>query len=270
MSEYWIHQDGNTDFADGDVGDYNHEAIVIQNVQRGIIGNCEQIFDIYRKSSFSDYKRSFADDEWIAWDEFKEELAKAYAADYTQRNPQKSKIIKSYLQNDPDKLVLFAIREAGVKKAEWACAESVGDAREYAMQYWGWKTYRDGHIDTWRIARPDLQAIIYGIETIADEKGWSDKRLSRIGFTITVFSNQKHFSLTLDQMKRWLEKPASVPQANYQRNYDYLTPQADKQIRNIEISKMHPAYTGQDPNRSVSSYVNPFGDSVLSFKSFLN
>lgn len=35
--EYWIDENGDVDFADGDIGDRNHEGIVIDRVARMII-----------------------------------------------------------------------------------------------------------------------------------------------------------------------------------------------------------------------------------------
>jgi hypothetical protein len=257
--EFWIHEDGSTDFADGDVGDYNHEGIVVRDVQRQVIDACESKFDIEDKrgSRFSNF------DEYVDWDGFKSGLANAYAKELIEKYPEKREKIEEELENDPDRYMMAALKRAGIKKAEWDVANGMGDARDYAMEKWGWKTYRDGHIDTWRITRSDLQAIIRGIEDIADDNGWSDKRLARMSFTITVFSNRKQFNLTFEQMERWLASPSSaVPPTQQGHTYDYLTPQADKQIRDMEIQKMHPAY-----NRPG---VNPFGDSVISsFRNFL-
>ena len=271
MSEYWIHKDGDVDFADGDVGDMNHDAIVIRDVQMGIVSKIEQHFDVTQEASWGGgHRRSFSDSEYVDWDEFRQAVATAYAEDFIEKNPQKQKKIQRILANEPDPLINAAMKQSGVTKAELDCANGLGDARDYAMMYWGWKTYRDGNIDTWKISRSDLQGIINGIENVAEENGWSEKRLNRMSFTITVFSNKKHFSLTFAQMQKWLSRPGAAPPIDNQRNYDYLTPQADKQIKNIELSKMHPAYTGQNPDRKASNYVNPFGDSIhYSFRIFM-
>lgn len=254
--EYWVHEDGYVDFADGDIGDYNHEGIVIRDVQNQIINKCEQSFRLRTKRG-----GFFSDSEYIDWDEFKRALAEAYAEDYIQSNPKKAKTIKAYLENDPNKLALAAFASCGIKKPELDTAEGIGDARDYAMKYWRWKTYRDGNIDTWLMTKADLDAIINGIEQIADESGWSDKRLNRMSFNLTVFATGRHFSLTLEQMKKWLQRPDKLPQMD-KPQYDYLTAQAEKQIRDMEIQKMHPAY--RRPG------VNPIGDSAIhSFKDFL-
>jgi hypothetical protein len=247
MSEYWIHEDGGVDFADGDVGDYNHEGIVISQVQRGIVEKCEAFFRVRNK-----WGHSFANDDYVDWDKFKQALAQ----EYTKQNPK----AQPWLDNDPDKIILAALRTSGVKKAEWACAEGQGDARDYAMQWWGWKTYRNGNVDTWKMTRKDLEAIIRGLEEISEQENWSDKRFYRMGFYITVFSSGRHIAMTVPQMEQWLSSPVISP--TYEKpQFDYLTQQASRQVRDIEYEKLDPAY--KRPG------VHPFGDSVLSFRAFV-
>jgi len=47
QGEYWFDENGNTMYADGDVGDMNHEAYVIQRC----VGEITSIFDIYSEDN---------------------------------------------------------------------------------------------------------------------------------------------------------------------------------------------------------------------------
>ena len=188
MSEYWIKQDGGVEFADGDIGDWNHEAIVINILQKDIISKCDQ-FNVRDKRG-----RPFDESEYLDWDGFQNSLAVAFAKNYIEQYPNKRKTVKLQLENDPDVLIQMDYRRCGVTKAELIGLQS--DARDYAMQYWGWKTYRNENIDTWRLTRADLQAIVYGLGEIAEQEGWSDKKLNRSSFSINIFSNKKHFTLS--------------------------------------------------------------------------
>jgi hypothetical protein len=265
MSEYWIREDGDVDFADGEIGYINHEGIVIDSVQRDIVEACEQEFDVTRKSWGS---RSFSDDEYVHWDEFKAALAEAYAKHLSRQNPAKKKLYKQLLRNDPDRLTVAAAAKAGVKRAAWDTAEGVGDARDYAMQYWGWKTYRRGSIDTWRFTTNDLQAIVRGIESIADQEGWSDRKLNKTWFTITVFSNRKHFSLSYQQMLN--PRPAASMQQQ-DPTPDYLARSASLYRRELDYDNLHPFYKGRSGAYRGGGVVNPLGDSTLhTFRSFLD
>jgi hypothetical protein len=261
MSEYWIREDGQVDFADGDIGDYNHEGIVIADVQRSIVDKCEQLFDVTRKTYYGE--RSFSDDEHIDWDEFEKALASAYAEEYVRSFPGQKKKVQRILEEKPEDLIARAYKRAGIKDEELAVAEGRSDARNYAMKYWGWKTYRNKSIDTWFFRRSDLKAIISGVEEIAHQDGWS-KKLSKTTFSINVFSNKKHFYLSYNQMKN--------PKSSHQQQlpqFDYLSNQAGKQVKDIEYQNLHPFYKGRGGAFGGGGVVNPFGDCVMSFKGFL-
>jgi len=56
--EWWIHEDGFADYADGDIGDKTHEGIVMDVLQSNIMGE----FNIYN------------DDEYPDWDNIESEI----------------------------------------------------------------------------------------------------------------------------------------------------------------------------------------------------
>jgi hypothetical protein len=256
MSEYWIQQDGSVEFADGDVGDYNHEGIVIDWITKQIVEKCENTFDV--KKTTHGRQRPFSYEDHIDIREFEEALLMTYKENLVNQYPIKKPNIEQAFEENPDKYLEQALKQAGVGQREWNVVSGHEDARNYAMQKWGWKTYRDGHIDTWFWRKPDLTAIVEGIENIAHESGWSDKKLAKQSFTINIFSNKKSFTTSFNTLKN-----PPTTQSNYlqKANLDYLTPQANKQIRDMEISNLHPAY--RRPG------VNPLGDHTQhTFKKF--
>lgn len=249
MSEYWIYPGGHVDFADGDVGDYNHEGIVIRDVQSQIIDKCESVFDVRNK-----HGRGFTDSDYIDWDEFKYALAESYANELIEKNPANQKKIEQQLDNDSDKFLFAALKQCGIKKYEWSVAEGTSDARNYAMERWRWKTYRSGSIDTWFFKPEDLKDIIQGVEEIAYHEGWSDKKLNNMSFSINVFSSRKHFFLSYNQLKN--PKPKSQISNPIKNNLiNFNTNQAIQQVKNIDLDNIHPAY--KRPG------VNPLGDHTL-------
>lgn len=246
MSEYWIYENGSVEFADGDVGDRTHEAVVIDQLQRQIVEACEGQFAIH-KSDWRGRQTSFSNDEYVDWDGFLKALPEAYK----ESQPQNKKLNRL----DDDKIIILALKEVGVKPTEWAVANGYYDARDFAMQYWGWKTYRDRNIDTWLWRRQDLQAIVTGINEISEHMGWSEKRLAKLGFTINIHSNKRSFTTSYEKL---LNPPGSI--ANQQP--DYATQQANLRTREYELSQMHPAY--KRPG------INPFGDhKIITFKDFM-
>lgn len=261
--EVWIDESGDITHADGDIGDYNHERVVIEIVQRNIVENCQSKFNMKGNFDYGDY---------IEWDEFKVALAKAYIPIFYKSRPLFTKDwIKHQVNHDPETFAFSAAKIAGVTKEEWLCAEGSTDARNFAMKNWGWKTYRNGNIDTWRLTRADLQMIVSGIDEIADQFRLSDKRLNRTSFSINVFSNGRHFSLTYAQMVKWLTSPTNVPPVQDQDNrYDLLSKTSDKHLKDLEMQNMNPAYVNHLPggNTEKKPGVHPFGD-CSSFKGFL-
>jgi hypothetical protein len=252
--EYWIREDGGVDFADGDIGDRNHEGIVIDTLQRQIVDTLQGSLG---------FKNNFDHGEYVDWDGFKEAAAEAYYKELLQSKPQFQEKYEKLYEEDPNKFLMAAIKKAGVKKPEWDTAEGVGDARDYAMEKWAWKTYRDGNVDTWNLKRSDVEAIIGGLDEISNELGWSEKKFLKFRFTITVFTNKKHFYVTVEQLQNWLKKPAGAPlDSGTHENPD---DKVFKQAANAQthLGYMHPHYINRPG-------VNPFGDCVMSsFKSFM-
>jgi hypothetical protein len=249
MSEYWIQDGGDVDYADGDIGDMNHEAIVIRTVQGRIIDTASSKYHL--RNNHGGYF-----DADSQWDEFQNALAMEFAKEMIEAKPANQKKIEKSVHYDPEPFFKAALKQCGVKQPEYDVANGVGDARDYAMERWGWKTYRNGNVDTWRLTRKDMQDIIKGLDAISDADGWSEKKFKKYRFTINVFSTKKHFYLTVEQMEKWISNPtATIAQDSatdiYGANQD------------LAKSLMHPHYHNRPG-------VNPFGDSVLySFKAFL-
>lgn len=257
MSEYWIHEDGGVDFADGDVGDYNHEGVVIRQLQSQIINAVNRVCDPADKRG-----RSFYGEE-DDWDEWKQAVAESWAKELIEKDPQRQEKIEKVLDYDPDKLLMGALKAAGIKKNEWSVAEGSGDARNYAMATWGWKTYRDGNVETWRLTRQDLKAIMDGLSDISNEDGWSEKKFQKYRYSINVIPTGKHFYLTIAQMEKWLTSPSAAVTTQDSTEEELMNKAASQGTRQQALDLMHPHYRNRPG-------VNPFGDSVMpSFEDFL-
>ncbi len=162
--EWWIDEYGGVEFADGDTGDYNHEAIVIQRLNYQILSN----FGIENEegtlsTSEEDLKRALKSDGRLTPDE---EASWDNMAGSKQKGP--SDIIIEKLVED---------KAIGDKKQTEdavyiAYGSSTRDARNYAMQYWGWKVMKTFNkyieIQTWVLKPDDLSIIVKGIWEIMD------------------------------------------------------------------------------------------------------
>lgn len=141
--EWWI-QDGQAVFADGDVGDMNHEAIVIDSLRReilssfGIDANEEYVgdFDKYANQIFEEIGNELNSQELEDW---KEE--------------QYGNVLISYFKRTNNSEML--------KKMEYAWGR--GDAREYALVNWGWQRVKQNIIQTQTLTSKDMNNIVSGI-----------------------------------------------------------------------------------------------------------
>lgn len=191
--EYWITNYGDVMYADGDIGDYNHESYVIDYVQRNIV------------DEWHNGHKYNNNNEYVDWDEFKKDLAEERfqeelsAASTAQQQDQ----IKSSYESDPDEFLLRALKELGVNDEDYAIAEGYGDAREYAMKNWSWKRVQGHNVESWVLTPNDLKIIGMGIEDILDQEGVYDDIDNDPDFVFYVSSYQdgRSYTLSLAQLK---------------------------------------------------------------------
>lgn len=171
--EFWIDDDGQSMYADGDIGDIGHEGHVIQMVQ----------------SQYADDQ--FTQGEWVDWDEFKQSLAKeVFQEQYEEAagNPQKQQNLKQEFEDDPEQFAIKGLRDNGMSDEEYAIAEGNGDAREFAMKNWGWKRLLHENVETWTLKSKDIQAIVSGLWDAYQEPAEKGR------YNIYVYSMKKWFN----------------------------------------------------------------------------
>lgn len=101
--EFWL-MDGQAMFADGDIGEMNHEGYAIDHAQR-------EVMDMMGAPS------EYTDGEFADWDEFISWLE---------------------IEHDGEDGYLKAMKEAGVSDELYQTALGMGDTRSYAAEQWGW------------------------------------------------------------------------------------------------------------------------------------
>ncbi len=150
--EWWI-QDGSAYFADGDVGDMNHEGMVIAQAQSELAD--DEVWD------WDDWKRQKALE---LLQEKEEEIKAGY---YEGDDPSALEYKIWEMKQDPDyhadELIEEEIREMGGNVELLSVANGQGDARLYGMKNYGWKRLEGRHIETWTLSKSDLQSIASGL-----------------------------------------------------------------------------------------------------------
>lgn len=256
--EYWIH-DGTVTYCDGDIGRDNHEAVVIDHVQRDII---ERVGDIRRT-----YGGWFGDDsEGVDWDGWKgakerELLAEKYGEDADRH------------EDEGESLLVAAAHAAGVTDEAWETAEMQNDARDYGMEHLKWKAVRGTNVDTWTLTPDDMGDIASGLDEILNGEGGYDEEDGdeydedegtaageEIEWTIEVHSTHRTYEMTISQLEEGSK--GQGPRASASTSARDIASQqsaAAKSVRQMDIDRLHPYYQ----NRTF-----PIGDSAFGFPTF--
>lgn len=173
QGEYWIDQYGGVQYADGNIGDYNHEGYVISQLQA-------EIADKYNPK----YNRG----EYVDWEKMWADIMKKYQKKYPK------------IQNETELLDVI-LDDLGVSNEEYSVANGVGDARLYGMKNWGWKRVEGNNVETWNLTAKDMTVIADGIEEILSHNYDEETPDSEIEIFIHVYSVKKDFEYTLEQLK---------------------------------------------------------------------
>ena len=141
QGEYWISLEGQSMFADADIGNYNHEAYIIEIVQH-----------------------EFNDDDRLSWDQFKQKIAQEKFQEKMNEteDPQQKQLLQQQWQKNITTFATEGLRELGMTDEQMSIADGVGDAREYGMKKMGWKRLQGSNIETWTLTNQDLKAIANG------------------------------------------------------------------------------------------------------------
>lgn len=178
--EYWI-VDGTAIFADGDVGDTNHEGYVILHAQNLL----------YEGENWETGKREMAREIWEVVEGNTTLLAEATTYGITERTCEKDaeEVICEFGEKTGvltgEKWELFTIANGNYSNANM-------DLRDYAMKNWGWKAVRGNSIQTWHLTSSDMRSIANGLYDIVGEVGGEEEEEEE--FSIEIMSNHKYFS----------------------------------------------------------------------------
>lgn len=164
--EWWI-IDGTAHFADGDVGDFNHEAYVIQHAQ---------------------YLLMDGEEDWESWKISKAmETYEEIKDDYSEEEAYE---MMNEVENDPENFIANHIDEVGLDSDTFFIANGnySQDPREWSMKKFGWKRMAGNNITTWTLSSSDLESIKRGIWD-----AFEPEQLENEVFNIEVMSNKKMF-----------------------------------------------------------------------------
>jgi len=135
QGEWWIDSFGYPLYADGDIGDKNHEAYVIEYIQ----------------SQYADPE--FSQNEYVDWEGFETKVLEEKLRELNVPHGEKDQ-----------EILIQALKEKGMSNEEIQIARGVGDAREYGIKNLGWKRVISSYVETYTLTNEDLHIISRGLE----------------------------------------------------------------------------------------------------------
>jgi len=229
--EFWIH-DGTAMFADGDIGDYNHEAYVIEVVQSQII-NGEEDWEEWKNKTVLEIleeKKQELEEKKLDTEEpgdIKDIDDQIYEIWEMSKNT-------SYYAYE---LIGDNLEELGIEPEYFEIAKGQGDAREFAMKHWGWKRLEEDNIETWFLKENDLRDIANGLYDAYDDV------VINSNFNIYVYSSNKYYTDVPFQAIETGDIIEMHSYANTRRNIFDLYKYAKKRKKKKKKKKRNPAST---------------------------
>lgn len=219
--EYWI-QNGNVDFADGDIGDRNHAMIAREHV-------CHQYSDdiinlaneLGISTNFSNHYDSIDIEEL-------ERMLSAIEEKLEKKGMNKKAIDQYIMQN------------IGCNREAYEILRGGGDERLYAMKYEGWIAVRGMNIELYGYDERKRQQLVHGLGEILDSEGIDESiPPEELDFSIDDHKTNRSHSVTLAE----LEEPVSMKAS--------IMPQTVKKIPIPQGNKNSEENKGQNPSPSV-------------------
>lgn len=181
--EWWIDSCGTAIFADGDIGDINHEAYVIDLVVHEVLG----ILDI----DIDDEICGTLEGDLVS------RITKDHLPDGITYNEDEDEIYEDGESvGDFYDWVKKEIQECGYYDADKASAvydtcRGAMDARVFGIQHMGMYRVHGTYIQTWTLTKEDLRKILEGLH---DAHYDLDERGANIEWYIEVSSSKRYYS----------------------------------------------------------------------------
>jgi hypothetical protein len=197
--EYWI-QGGQVDFADGDVGDQNHEMVALNHIASehldGLFDYAEELgvetedFDRYSENPSSTAS----------------ELLGSIHHELTARGV-------ASVQVAPE-----VISKLGINAETYKMLGGGGDARLYVMKNEGWIAIRSNNIELFGYDANKKRQLASGLEDILDQEG-IDEPDEQIEFSLYDHRTNRSSDVTLADIKNTnaFARPQQLPNTTYNK-----------------------------------------------------
>jgi len=183
--EYWFESGGHIIYANGDIGDYNHESIVIERCAGELLGD----FNVYSDNPTQDVE----DSESNAMLKIRSVIYNYYANKHNLKYSPKTGFVTREgdevdnieldilnipdFENDPAEAIIIYLKETTKNKEEdindfvLTAFGSTKDARDYAINKWNWARVHGNNIEVKKLDYQTLKNVSSGIWNALEQEG---------------------------------------------------------------------------------------------------
>jgi hypothetical protein len=252
--EYWI-QDGQVDFADGDIGDQNHEGIAISAV-------CHQ---------YSDSIKSLAEDMEINVDKIDHygEIDSEALSRVLGEIVEKLEETENMTSQQADSHIMTHL---GCNIEAYKILQGGGDGRLYAMKYLDWIAVRSNNIELYGYDESKRNYLHSGLNEILDSEGIDedvppeeiefslyDHKTHRSSYISMADIENPHINMSSNQ-NFYTTKNPSLPNKSSEENKDQNPQKSVPNNWNLTAQNVGVIGPGQSLWRGTSESWKPFSE----------
>jgi len=246
--EYWFDESGTPMYADGDVGDMNHEMYVQDRCAGDVLG----YFNIY-----SDDQPAANLDNHI--NEIVQILIKKLGIVDDEEKIEE-------IENDPydaliDYLKTKTTMSGPIDEIVHIARGGGADGREFAIKEWGWSRVHQNHIEVKELTPKQLKIVASGINSALGEEGvYTDEdwlRASQSEYNISTYTG-KRYEIKLEDMEK------GNVQGLERADIEQPITAATQQVRQMDVEQTPSFYKGQLGDSYIPSFSQYFTESKKS------
>jgi hypothetical protein len=228
--EYWI-QGGQVEFADGDVGDQNHEMVALNSIAADHV---DRIMDYAQELGLDTEDLGIHDEPFTSTSELLEAIRYALL----ERGVASIKVAE------------LIIKKLGINMEVYKLLGGGGDARLYVMKNEGWIAVRSNNIELFGYDANKKGQLSSGIEEILEQESIEEPD-DQIEFSVYDHKTNRSFDATLADIKNTnsFARPQQLPNTTYNKPLfvpaDRATPMGSQSPKTIGIQQRQAMQTSE-------------------------
>jgi hypothetical protein len=252
--EYWI-QDGHVSFADGDIGDYDHEAIATNHFANKYI---DELIDI---SHNLDLDIDFHIDQEFPVETVNEIRNNIIEAVENNKINWEGKRTGENVDN-------YLMKELQTDTKEYHCIFGHGDARYLVIEREGWIAVRSNNVEVYDFNNEKKKHLIDGIEEILEAENIDDPD-DKIEIYIFDYKTKKSWDLSLEELKNSNSmRPVTLPNTTYNKPL-FIPSNKPKLSKPIDAKTRSIMNTSESANERTLHHRTIIDKKTLDFKEWL-